>query len=80
MKKKQEKWTETKKKRRVHWFRTSNASARRNICKTGSQRMREKDKITEEKLKLTWLKQIKNRIEEMKLNYQDIETRTSNNL
>ena len=61
------------KEKKILLVRTSNAAARRHICKTGLKKCERKTKKPQGRQKLTWLKQIKNQLEGMKIQYQDIE-------
>ena len=73
----QEKWSETIKKRRLHWFGHLMRLPDETTAKQALRECERKTRKPQGRPKLTWLKQIRNQIEEMKLNYQDIETLTS---
>ena len=60
----QEKWSETIKKRRLHWFgHLSDEPSAKQALKECERKTRK----PQDKSKLTWLKQIRNQIEEIKL-------------
>ena len=76
----QDRWSTVIKTRRLHWFGHLMRLPDETPAKLALKESERKIKKPQGRPKLTWLKQVKDQLKEMKIDYQDIETLTSDRL
>ena len=75
---KQEKWSDIIKIRRLNWFGHLMRLPEETPAKIALKESERKTRKPPGRSKQTWMKQIKNQVEDLKLDYNDIENLTSN--